>query len=301
MDLSPIALFVYKRLEHTQHTIEALKKNKLANNSTLYIFADASKKEQDKKVANQVRKYIEKISGFKKIEIIKREKNYGLSKNIISGVNNIINIYNKIIVLEDDLITSPYFLSYINEALELYKDENKVMQISGHMFQVEIKNEKYDAMFLPFITSWGWGSWKRAWNIFDPTMKGFRLLKENKTLRKKFNLYGAYDYFNLLKLQQQGKIDSWAIRWYLSVFLKNGLTLFPKKTLIYNTGFDGSGVHCQTKSFDQQELNIFPVKKYPKEIIESSNKYIVFKSIKERSGILKRIKGKLNEIIKKII
>lgn len=301
MKYSPVLLFVYNRLIHTQQTIEALKKNKLARDSELFIFSDAPKTEQDNQTVKEVRKYIKQITGFKRIKIIKRDKNYGLSKNIISGVTDIINKYNRVIVIEDDLIASHFFLKYMNDALELYKDEKRVMQISGYMFPVELKNEKYDAIFLPLTTCWGWGMWKRAWDFFDPDMKGFHLLNKNKSLRSKFNLYGAYDYFNLLKLQRIGKVDSWAIRCYLSVFLENGLVLFPKKSLIYNNGFDGSGVHCQHMIYDQKEIITFSVNRYPLKIKESSNKYIIFKSIRGRSRKIKKIKAKLYEFFKKII
>ena len=166
-------------------------------------------------------------------------------------------------MLEDDLETSPDFLCYMNGALDKYRDEAKVMQISGHMFDVKIKAEN-DAIFLSFVTSWGWATWKRAWDCFDPSMADYAQIKNNSKLMHKFNLEGAYDYFKMLQSQLHGRIDSWAIRWYLSVFMQNGLILYPSKSFVRNIGFDGSGTHCGVSVFEKEgslilssERNVF--------------------------------------------
>lgn len=117
------------------------------------------------------------------------------------------------------------------------------MQISSHMFPVELKAET-DAIFLPFTTSWSWATWQRAWKHFDPEMSGYEILRKDRRLRHQFDLNGAYSYFTMLEAQRNGQIDSWAIRWYLSVFTQKGLTLYPVQSLVGNTGFDGSGTHC---------------------------------------------------------
>lgn len=242
MRIAPIILFVYNRPWHTRQTVEALQRNDLAAESELFIYSDGPKSEDDNKVVAEVRKYVKSIEGFKQIKVIERENNIGLAKSVITGVTEIIDKYGKIIVLEDDLVTSPYFLNYMNKALDRYENDEKVMQISGHMFPVDL-NIDTDAVFLPFTTSWGWATWKRAWDHFDTEMTGYEKLKADSSLRKRFNLDGAYPYFQMLEYQREGRVDSWAICWYLSVFMKEGLTLFPRKTLVQNIGFDGSGTH----------------------------------------------------------
>ena len=242
MNLSPIVMFVYNRPWHTQKTIEALRNNELASESELFIYADNAK---NKKINNQVlkvRKYIKKIEGFKNVTIIEREKNWGLSKSIIDGVTKVINKYGRVIVMEDDLVVSPYFLMYMNASLCKYVDEVKVIQIAGYMFPLNIDINE-DALFLPLTSSWGWASWKRAWDLFDINATSYEQLKNDSLLRERFNLNGAYDYYSMLENQLDGKIDSWAIRFYLTSFLSNSLILYPRETLVINNGFDGTGTH----------------------------------------------------------
>jgi len=242
MKYSPIVLFVYDRPWHTKKTIEALQNNELASESELFIYADNAK---NKKINNQVlkvRKYIKKIEGFKNVTIIEREKNWGLSKSIIDGVTKVINKYGRVIVMEDDLVVSPYFLMYMNASLCKYVDEVKVIQIAGYMFPLNIDINE-DALFLPLTSSWGWASWKRAWDLFDINATSYEQLKNDSLLRERFNLNGAYDYFSMLEGQLAGKLDSWAIRFYLTAFISDALTLYPRETLVINNGFDGSGTH----------------------------------------------------------
>lgn len=243
MPTAPIVLFVYNRPLHTRQTVEALKKNELASESDLIIYSDGPKTDQDVSKVSEVREYLRQITGFRSIRIHENNKNYGLANSVILGVSDTVNEYGKVIVLEDDLVTSPFFLRYMNTALERYDDEKKVMQISGYMFPVEFDSD-LKAFFLSFTSSWGWATWKRAWSHFDPDAAGYQLLRENDDLKKTFDLGGAYPYFRMLESQLRGEIDSWAIRWYLSVFVNNGLVLYPLKTLVLNNGFDGSGTHC---------------------------------------------------------
>ncbi len=241
--LAPIALFVYKRPTHAIQTIEALARNELAEKSHLFIFSDGPRSDADRKGVEEVRKAASHLKGFEDITLIEREQNLGLARSIISGVTDLCSKHGRVIILEDDLITSRSFLRYMNEALERYENSPQVYQISGHMFPINVSTT-LDSFFLPFTTSWGWATWARAWKSFDPDMKGAPRLDQDSTLRNRFELSGSSRFYSMLKRQQAGKIDSWAIRWYLSVFLAEGLVLFPKKSLIQNIGFDGTGVHC---------------------------------------------------------
>jgi hypothetical protein len=242
--LSPIVLFVYNRPWHTRLTVEALQKNTLASNSELFIYTDGEKNSKDRSKVEEVRKYIETINGFKKLVIIKREKNWGLADSIIDGVTKIVNQYGKIIVLEDDLITSPYFLNFMNDALEFYKNEDKVMSISGYTYPFQVPDSyKKDTFLFYRSSSWGWAIWKDEWNSIDFDITNECEIFKNKTLQENFNK-GGDDLFDMLKIQMKGEINSWAIRYALSHSLNNKFGLLPIKSLVQNIGYDNSGTHC---------------------------------------------------------
>lgn len=240
--LAPIVLFVYNRLGHTRRAVEALQKNGLAKESDLIVYSDAPKNPGAEDAVSEVRDYIRTISGFKSTSIIERDRNWGLANSVIDGVTSVVNQRGRIIVLEDDLIVSPHFLDFMNRALEKYEYEPKVIQVSGYMFPIKTRIRE-DALFLPLTNSWGWATWQRAWLLFDPDSKGYAQLTADPALRKRFNLDGTYDYFSMLEAQLEGRVDSWAIRWYLATFLSEGLTLYPRQSLVINAGLDGSGTH----------------------------------------------------------
>lgn len=239
---SPICLFTYNRLHHTQRTIAALHANPLANQSDLFIFSDGPKTEKDRVAINTLRKYLSKIEGFKSINIIEREHNLGLANSIIQGVTQIVNQYGKVIVLEDDLELSPYFLTFMNEGLALYQNEAKVASIHGYTFP--FKATLPSTFFLKGADCWGWATWKRAWDKFEPD--GIKLLKalKAKNLNKEFDFNHTQPNIQMLKDQIAGKNNSWAIRWNASAFIHDMLTLYPGKSLVRNIGFDNSGMHC---------------------------------------------------------
>ncbi len=298
LEFAPIVLFVYNRPDHTKQTVEALQKNELAKESKLFIYSDAAKNEDAVAKVNEVREYIKTINGFKKVTIIEREKNWGLANSIIDGVTKIVNEYGKIIVLEDDLVTSPYFLKFMNEALEFYKDEEKVYSITGYSFTDDIQNID-SSYFLSITSSWSWATWAVKWKSFQRDKKALKeFVFKQSSNKSAFNFNDSYDYTSLAKWQLDENIDSWAIYWYFSVFQKNGLTLYPSKSLVHNIGFDGSGVHC-AKTDMQKELNDF----YP------SLTHDVFEKpeMKNRvSAILKTnnstsSKSKMKNFVKKIL
>lgn len=228
--------------------------NALADQTALHIFSDAPQDKTAHRSVGEVRSYIRTITGFQSVTITERETNFGLARSIIDGVTSLCETHGCVIVVEDDLATSPHFLAYMNNGLVRYECEDQVMQIAGYMFPVELEVHD-DALFLPFITSWGWATWSRAWQYFDAESKGYTRLVEDHSLREQFDLGGHYNYFKMLKAQQEGKVDSWAIRWYLSVFLRGGLALYPKKTLVRNFGFDGSGVNCAVSKIEDLPMD----------------------------------------------
>lgn len=259
--LSPILLFVYNRPWHTQQTIEALQKNELAPESELFIYSDAPKNSDAKENVEKVRDYIKKIDGFKKITIIERDKNWGLANSVIDGATTILNEYDKIIVLEDDLMTSPYFLNFMNSALETFADRDDIFSITGFSFSSAFMNfqKNYsEDIFLNYRPmSWSWATWKNRWDKIDWDVKDYPDFVSNKTKISTFNK-GGTDLSHMLKMQMDGKLDSWYIRWSYHALLQNKLTIYPTLSFVNNIGHDNSGVHCgidKTNIYSHRELN----------------------------------------------
>jgi len=242
MNLAPIVLFAYNRPEHTRLTLSALSDNYLANESELIVFCDGPKygaTDAELKQIEAVRSVVKEKKWCWKVQIFESKTNKGLAPSVIEGINSIVNQYGKIIVLEDDLITSPWFLTYMNEGLLLYCDHSNVYSINGYMFPI-ITN-RTDSVLLPYTSTWGWGTWKNKWTAFTFNMDFKEEIKLNPYLKSRFNM-ADYDYSSMLNFGN----NSWGIRWYYSVFIRNGLGLFPTKSLIQNIGFDGSGENCSS-------------------------------------------------------
>lgn len=260
--LAPIVLFVYNRPWHTQQTLEALLQNELADQSILYIYSDGPKKndkENEQKIA-AVRNVIRSKQWCKEVRIIESDMNFGLANSIIKGVTEVVNEYGKIIVLEDDIVTSKGFLKYMNTALDLYENEENVFHISGYMFPV--KGKLPTTFFYKQTSCWGWGTWANKWKYFEPSAN--ELLKQLIGTKKieTADIDGTNQFLNQLKANIEGKLKTWAVLWHFSVFLKDGLSLHPGKSLIKNIGNDGSGSHCQeTKAFDVNPAVQVPVKR----------------------------------------
>lgn len=238
---APILLFVYNRPAHTRRLVESLCANEEAAQSRLFIYSDAPKEAAAEEVA-EVRRYLRTIRGFASIEIIERQENWGLARNIIDGVTTQVNRFGRVIVLEDDLVVAPYFLRFMNEALETYRDEPRV----GHIQACDFTQDPSlpDTFLIKWTGSWGWATWQRAWQHFNPD--GRELLKQlqERRLTRTFDFDGAYRYTRMLRRQTEGKNNSWAIRWNASLFLADILSLNVGRSLVQNTGFDGSGTNC---------------------------------------------------------
>lgn len=269
MSLAPIALFVYNRLEHTKKTVFALQQNELAENSHLYIYADGHLDSSGAGAVRDVRNYVRSISGFKDITIVEQENNIGLAGSLIAGITSLCEAYQKVIVIEDDIVTSPLFLTYMNHALDRYRDVAEVMHISGYMFPVGQKEKIPETFFYRVPSCWGWATWQRAWKNFNPD-SGVLLKKITcRKLRKEFNILGSTNYIRMLKKQNKKEIDSWAIRWYASVFLLHGLCLHPRNSLSQNIGHDGTGRHCTDTKYYNVTLAESAIEYYPNSIAES--------------------------------
>lgn len=240
--LAPVILFVYNRVDHIIDVIEHLKKNPEAKDTHLYIYSDAAKDDKALLGVEGVRSYIASIEGFQKVTIIERTENYGIEKQEISAITEILKKYSSAIVLEDDILVAPSFLSYMNSALKKYEHEKRVFGISGFSY-LEQESDCVDTMFLQMPTPWGWATWSDRWNQFEhnPT----RWMNYTRTEIRRFNLDNSYDWYNMMKNQYyQNHEITWDVRWHLTIFEKNGLFLWPACPFSINAGFDGSGVHC---------------------------------------------------------
>lgn len=248
MKFAPIALFVYNRPYHTERTIEALKKNLYASESELFIFSDGPKEDEDFPIIIKVREIINNVTGFKTVRVIEQANNLGLANSIINGVTKICKEYEKVIVLEDDLITSWYFLKFMNEGLDYYESFSNIFTVCGFNFPPHImkipKKYSYDVYFTFRNNSTGWGTWNDRWEKADWDIDDFKDFISDRKKIKMFNESGE-DLTDMLKAQFEGKIDSWSIRWTYTHFKYNALAVYPVHSFIDNIGFDGSGIHSK--------------------------------------------------------
>ena len=250
-NLAPIVLFVYNRPEHTKRTVESLLNNTLVSKSTLFIFSDGAKSDKDIQNVDAVRNYIKTLRDFDKIEIIERKKNFGLANSVIVGVNQVISLFDKVIVLEDDMISSPYFLKYMNEVLNYFEYDQRIFSVTGYTFPIKIpENYKHPLYLSPRSSSWGWGTWENRWEKADWEIKDFQSFIKNKSGIESFNK-GGDDLTRMLKNSISGKVDSWSVKWTYTHFLNNAYCVYPVKSRIKNIGADSSGVHTsKTNKFD---------------------------------------------------
>lgn len=242
-DFAPILLFVYKRLDTLQHTIQTLQRNFLAKESDLYIFSDGAKALKDGAGVTAVRDYIRTIEGFKSIYIIESPANKGLANSIIDGVSQVIKEYKKVIVLEDDLITSSNFLLYMNQCLDYYKSNPKVFSVSGFSFIIKGLNDQ-DIYFTQRASSWSWATWNDRWIEVDWEVKDYSSFRKDIRKRWAFNKMGS-DMAGMLDKQMSGKMDSWAIRWCYHQFKQQSYTVFPAYSKVQNIGFMNDATHTR--------------------------------------------------------
>ncbi len=293
--LAPVVLFVYNRPEHTKKTIEALKRNIGAKQTELYIFCDQAKDESVRQRVDLTRQYVHTITGFKEIHIVERDENWGLARSIISGTTEVVNTHGRIIVLEDDLITSPFFLQYMNTALEKYQDAKQVFSVTGYSHFPNGNEALPQSYFLKVFSSWSWATWADRWALFDENALGWEKTKTDPELAKQFDYEGCFYNCQMLKAQMEDHtINSWAIRAYWTQFKYDMVTLFPNQRLVENEGFDGTGVHCNDKAdYLEGKLAGGQITEFPEKIEEkalSRQELIRFIAAKKRAYKRTRIR-----------
>ena len=239
---APILLFTYNRPAHTRRLVESLLRNAEAGSSHLIVYSDAARNDAARPLVEETRRYLHTLGqGFGQVTLVERHENLGLAPNIIEGVTEQVNRFGRVIVLEDDLVVAPYFLRFMNDALETYKDEPRV----GHIQACDFTQDPTlpPTFLIKWTGSWGWATWQRAWQLFNPDGRALldELVRRKQT--RQFDFNGSYGFTRMLRQQVEGRNNSWAIRWNASLFLADVLSLNVGRSLVQNTGFDGSGTH----------------------------------------------------------
>jgi len=295
---APIALFVYNRPQHTERTLKFLKQNELAPESRLYVFSDGPKTPADEQSVAEVRELLRNIDGFKNVTVIERSENMGLANSIIAGVNRLVADYKQVIVFEDDLITSPYTLMYFNESLDRYRNEEKVMHIGAYMYNLK-EHHLPQTFFYRAATSWGWATWERAWKHFEPDVDTLMSQFDKQKIHD-FSIEGTMNFWKQMQDFKKGRNNSWAIRWYASIFLKGGLTLNPSQSLVNNIGHDGTGIHSGINDIYNVIINPKSITEFPSDVSENPEAYAAIKAfLSNRKGSLwQRVKRYVMQRIK---
>ena len=287
--LAPIALFVYNRPEHTRRTIKFLKQNLLADESRLFIFSDAAKNDLHTGKVAEVRDIIKSVEGFRSVQVIERKANLGLANSIIDGVTMLTEKYGKVIVFEDDLISSKFALQYFNDALQRYENQDRVMHIGAYMYPLK-SNNLPQTFFYRAASSWGWATWGRAWKYFEPDIDKI-ISNFDSHKRYQFSIEGTMNFWKQVREFKRGKNNSWAIRWYASIFLNDGLTLNPSASLINNIGHDGTGIHSGKNNMYDVKISERRVTEFPDVIEENKQAYqsIKYFLANRKGSLLERV------------
>lgn len=243
---APVVLFTYNRLKNTTETVSCLLLNQEAKDTDLIVYSDAPKKPEAAESVQEVRQYLHSLQGFKSVKIIERGENYGLAKNIVTGVTSALEDYDRVIVLEDDFSVSPFFLQYMNEGLERYKDRDDIASIHGYVYPH--KNTLPEAFLIKGADCWSWATWRRAWRLFNGDAASLYNEIVKRKLQKEFDFNNTYPYMNMLKNQAKGTANSWAVCWYASTFLNNMYTLYPNQSMSKINSLEDTSTHSTKPS-----------------------------------------------------
>lgn len=251
---TPVAIFIYNRPEHTERLIHSVLKCDRRDECEFVFFSDGAKNDTHAAGVAATRAVVRDHLGALRGELVERTANLGLARSIESGVSALCASHGRVIVVEDDLVLNPNFLGYMIDGLDRYQDESSVMQVAGCTLS-PAGNPVFDAFFIPVTTTWGWATWQRAWKHFSWQAADFDALRRDADFLGRFNLGGACDFTQMLDDRLAGRNDSWGILWWYAVARCRGLVLYPARSLVWNGGFDGSGVHCgESTLFDAQDL-----------------------------------------------
>lgn len=284
MRYAPVVIFGYNRPEHLRRTINALAENYGAKNTEIFLFLDGAKGNRDNELVEEVHRIGQNLisdSRFGGVSVSVSEENRGLANSVINGVGKVIKKWGRVIVLEDDLVTSKDFLQFMNDCLNYYEEYEKIWSISGYTFDLPSLNKiGADVYFGYRASSWGWATWQDRWftvdwNVTDYSRFRYRLLK-----RARFNR-GGTNLSDMMDRQMAGDVNSWAIRWCYSQFKQDKLTVFPCKSKVTNVGQDGSGTHSNIKN--QYEANEFGENEY--QLVQPRIEKKLMEEFKKKTGL----------------
>lgn len=299
--MAPVALFVHSRLEHTRRTLAALADNERASETPLFVFADAARNSSEARAVQAVRRLVASACGFKSVEVIERERNFGLACNIIDGVSSVVQRHGRVIVLEDDLVTGPYFLNFLNDALDRYGGDRRVWHINGWTYPTDL-----GVGGLPFFTSimecWGWATWADRWAHFQKDPEN--LLKSFTAAQvQRFNIGGGYDYWEDVRRNARGVMNTWAVFWYATIFARGGLCLSPPQSHVVNIGIDGSGSNSgNVDIYRETMVSDTYVEQWPAEVTEHEGAFAAIRSflLMQRHALWRRLASRCKWLLKRI-
>jgi hypothetical protein len=299
MRFAPVVVFAYRRPALTRQMLRSLLSNPEVADTRVYAFCDGPREPADVPAVEEVRAAV-RGAGIGDLRLVEREQNLGLARSVIDGVTRVCEEHGSAIVLEDDLELSPRFLAYMNAALERYRDVDRVFHVSGYTYPVDLA-ARTDAVFLPFIGSWGWATWHRAWKQFDPTAGGYSKVAGSPLLRRRFDLGGAYGYSAMLERQLRGEIDSWAIRWYLTVFVNDGLALYPARSLVRYAGIGAEATHSWARErLHDAAAHDFEVRDFPPPDIDRRAYHRIRRFLGRETGVVSRARRRLLRMLESI-
>jgi hypothetical protein len=265
-DLAPIVAFVFNRPAHSERMLRSLSASPEIERSPMTIYCDGPRSDRDVAAVEETRRVVRAVAPAH-ARIVERSENFGLAKSIITGVTEATRDFGRVIVAEDDLVFSPLAIGYFNAALDRYAADDRVMHIAGYMFPV--RNAVPRAFFYREATCWGWATWARAWQHFEPDSNVILDWIAANDERRGFDVNDTMYFWEMLQQQASGRINSWAIRWYGSMYMRGGLALHPGTSFVQNDGFDGTGVHCSVTDEFVVPLATEPLSEFPSEIAES--------------------------------
>lgn len=277
--LAPIALFIYRRPDHTRRMIEHLQRCAGFDESPVYVFADGPKDPRDMPAIQETRSEARRLLGNRAV-FRESDANLGVDISEIAAITELCGQFGRVVAVEDDLIVSPNFLEFLNEGLARYQNEPRVMEVCGYIFDVPELRKSTQAVFLPLTSAWGWATWKRAWDLFDPWAGDWAERLRDPQERSRFNINGHFDYTKMLSLEMRKTVPAWDIRWYYTLFARHGLGLHPPRTLVLNEGYDGTGTHIRlTLPARQASLGSSPAPEFPTEVVATEYTEQVFRAI----------------------
>jgi len=304
---TPLAIFTYNRPYHTQQTLQYLAKCPRLDECEIVIFCDGANRPEHQTQVEQVREAVSDWAKLHNAQVITRVENFGLKKSIETGVTDLCRKFGRIIVLEDDLLVNPAFIDYQLQALDHYADDERVWQVAGFTFPFD-KSSEQGTMLLPLSTTWGWGTWQRAWKHYnsDPTEAVEYLAVSDNAYR--FDLEGAYPYTQMLTGVAQNHLQSWGVLFWYMVWRHKGYVVYPCQSLVANLGFDDSGVNsgCHLNQWNSVTLNDHGDRAWRFAVTPDEDNYVRLRKYiedfvaRKKNSLFKRTFGKIQRLLAQV-